>query len=112
MKTNRRSFIGRASIGSLAASAAALVLTIGLGAPARADDADAKTLLKAMSDYLAAQKTISFGYDTNLEVVTKDHQKFLLASSGTMRSQPARQIPRHAATAALPMSRWSLTARR
>ena len=40
--------------------------------------------LKAMSDYLAAQKAISFGYDTNLEVVTKDHQKLLLASSGTI----------------------------
>ena len=66
-----------------AASAAALVLMIGLGAPAaRADEADAKNMLKAMSDYLAAQKTISFGYDTNFEVVTKDHQKFLLASSG------------------------------
>jgi hypothetical protein len=35
-----------------------------------------------MSDYLAAQKAISFNYDTNLEVVTKDHQKLLLASSG------------------------------
>jgi hypothetical protein len=66
-----------------AASAAALVLMIGLGAPAaRADEAAAKGMLKAMSDYLAAQKTISFGYDTNFEVVTKDHQKFLLASSG------------------------------
>jgi hypothetical protein len=54
-----------------------------LGAPAaRADEADAKNMLKAMSDYLAAQKTISFDYDTNFEVVTKDHQKFLLASSG------------------------------
>ena len=41
-------------------------------------------MLKAMSDYLAAQTAISFGYDTNLEVVTDDHQKFLLASSGTM----------------------------
>jgi len=68
-----------------AASAAALVLMIGLGAPAaRADEADAKGMLKAMSDYLAAQKTISFGYDTNFEVVTKDHQKFLLASSGAI----------------------------
>jgi hypothetical protein len=68
-----------------AASAAALVLMIGFGAPvARADEADAKGMLKAMSDYLAAQKTISFGYDTNFEVVTKDHQKFLLASSGAV----------------------------
>jgi len=48
------------------------------------NDADAKKLLKAMSDYLAAQTAISFGYDTNLEVVTKDHQKLLLASSGAI----------------------------
>jgi hypothetical protein len=31
---------------------------------ARADEAQAKGLLKAMSDYLGAQKTISFEYDT------------------------------------------------
>ena len=30
---------------------------------ARADEAQAKSLLKAMSDYLAAQKAISFDYD-------------------------------------------------
>ena len=30
---------------------------------ARADEAQARSLLKAMSDYLAAQKTISFDYD-------------------------------------------------
>jgi hypothetical protein len=68
-----------------AASTVALILTIGLGASTvKADEAAAKTMLKAMSDYLAAQTTISFGYDTNLEVVTKDKQKLLLASSGTM----------------------------
>jgi hypothetical protein len=68
----------------LAVSAAALALSIALGAPAHADDAEAKAMLKAMSDYLAAQTTLSFSYDTNLEIVTDDHQKFLLASSGTM----------------------------
>ena len=31
---------------------------------------------------MAGQKAISFAYDTNFEVVTKDHQKLLLASSG------------------------------
>ena len=51
---------------------------------ARADEAQAKGLLKAMSDYLAAQKTISFDYDTNLELVTKQQQKIGLASSGTV----------------------------
>ncbi len=68
--------IGRSAI-------AALVLGIGLGVPtAVADEAQAKSMLKAMSDYLAQQKTLSFSYDTNLEVVTKAHQKLLLASSG------------------------------
>ena len=51
---------------------------------ARADEAQAKSLLKAMSDYLAAQKTISFDYDTNLELVTNQQQKIGLASSGTL----------------------------
>src|SRR6266404_7397748 len=51
---------------------------------ARADEAQAKSLLKAMSDYLAAQKTISFEYDSNLEIVTTQQQKIGLASSGTL----------------------------
>jgi hypothetical protein len=49
---------------------------------ARADEADAKKLFKAMSDYMAAQKAISFQYETNLEIVTKDKQKLGIASSG------------------------------
>jgi hypothetical protein len=51
---------------------------------ARADEAQAKSLLKAMSDYLGAQKAISFDYDTNLEIVTAQKQKLGLASSGTV----------------------------
>ena len=51
---------------------------------ARADEASAKTLFKAMSDYLAAQKAIAFDYDSNLEVVTTQDQKIGLASSGTV----------------------------
>ena len=64
---------------------AAFAMTAVLGATAaHADEAQAKTLLKAMSDYLAAQKAISFEYDTNLEIVTTQQQKLGLASSGTM----------------------------
>ena len=37
-----------------------------------------------MSDYLAAQKAISFAYDSTLEVVTDQEQKLGLASSGTL----------------------------
>ena len=40
----------------------------------RADEANAKNLLRAMSDYLGAQKAISFDYDVNLELVSKQQQ--------------------------------------
>src|SRR6516165_9310954 len=63
--------------------AAALAGLVGISA-AQADQADAKRLLKAMSDYLGAQKTISFDYDVNLELVSKQQQKIGLASSGSV----------------------------
>ena len=68
----------------LAACVAALALVLGLAGAtaASADEADAKGLLKAMSDYLAAQKTISMSYDTSFEVVSKDKQKLQVAASG------------------------------
>ena len=37
-----------------------------------------------MSDYLTGQKTFAFGYDATLEIVTPDHQKIMLANSGTV----------------------------
>lgn len=48
------------------------------------DSADAKRLLKAMSDYLAGQELISFDYDATLEAVTTAGQKLGLASSGVV----------------------------
>lgn len=69
---------------SLFAVAVALMLGLGTTLGARADEADARNLLKAMSDYMAAQKAISFQYDTILEIVTKDKQKLGLASSGAI----------------------------
>ena len=78
---------------------AALILMIGLGTSvgAKADEAAAKNLVKAMSDYMASQKAISFSYDTNLEIVTKDDQKLALASSGTaILNRPDRvRVSRH-----------------
>jgi hypothetical protein len=71
---------------SLATAISAVVLALmavsATSSNTRAGEAEAKHLLKAMSDYLAAQKSISFGFDANFEVVTKDHHKLLLASSG------------------------------
>ena len=63
-----------------------LASSVGLCLPleARADDSAPKAMVKAMSDYMAAQKAISFSFDTDLEIVTKDKQKLALASSGTV----------------------------
>lgn len=91
MKKTARKFL-KLSLANL--SAVALSLIVGLGTPSgvRADEAYAKSQLKAMSDYMAAQKTVSFAYDATLEVVTKDHQKLALASSGTVTLQRPDKI--------------------
>ena len=54
-----------------------LTLMLGLAAysSARAGEVEAKSLLKAMSDYMASQNSISFDYDADYEVVTRDNQK-------------------------------------
>jgi hypothetical protein len=64
------------------AAAAAGAVSMSAG---RADEAQARSLLKAMSDYLAAQKTISFEYDSNLDIVTTQQQKIGLASGRYVR---------------------------
>ena len=51
---------GKKSIAVLAVVMTAGAANISAG---RADEANAKSLLKAMSDYLAVQKAISFDYD-------------------------------------------------
>ena len=55
-----------------------------MSAVANADEAYAKQQTMAMSNYMAAQNTLSFGYDTDLEIVTPDHQKLMLSNSGTI----------------------------
>jgi len=70
---------------TLRITGAGLALIIGLNSPitAHADEAYAKNLLKSMSDYMSAQKNISFNYDTDYEVTTKEKQKLALSASGT-----------------------------
>ena len=67
-------------------SGPAFVLVLGVtGATAvAADEEDAKSILRSMSDYVASQEAISFGYDASLEVITKDDQRLALVSSGTV----------------------------
>jgi hypothetical protein len=49
-----------------------------------ATEQNARALLKAMSDYLAAQTVISLSYDSVFEVVTEQQEKLQLATSGTI----------------------------
>ncbi|HEY5774623.1 MAG TPA: DUF2092 domain-containing protein [Xanthomonadales bacterium] len=68
---------------SLVSMGVAACLAIGLTS-ANADEADAKRILKSMSDYMSEQKSFSFNYDSILEVVTPEGQVIGLASSGSL----------------------------
>jgi hypothetical protein len=68
----------------MSAVALFLIILFGTSAGAKADETDAKRILKAMSDYMASQKSLSFGFDATLEVITTEEQKLELASSGTV----------------------------
>src|SRR5262245_6569055 len=83
MKQIARKLI-RASSPRLMTTTLAVALALAVPASAVADEADAKNLMKKMSDFLAAQKALSFNYDANLEVVTKEDQKLALANSGSL----------------------------
>ena len=64
--------------------ALALVCTLAAVQPVLADEADAKRLFKAMTEYMENQKTLTFDYDDILEIVTEDGQKLQIAASGTV----------------------------
>lgn len=61
-------------------------------AHAEATGDDAGQILKSMSDYLAAQKTISATFDSTLEVITPNMQKIQFASSGTLLLRRPNEI--------------------
>jgi hypothetical protein len=84
--------LARGSVPAVTGAGLALLLGLGASLDANADANDAKRLVKTMSDYLAAQKSISFSYDSNLQVVTADKQKLELASSGTVTLQRPDKI--------------------
>jgi len=62
----------------------AAAICVGATVVAHADEAAAKKLLKAMTDYMSSQKAVSFNYDSGFEVVTKDEQKLALLGSGSV----------------------------
>ncbi|MGI1661772.1 DUF2092 domain-containing protein [Palleronia sp. KMU-117] len=77
MKTNEKR-AGRS------VAAAGVLALMAMTSPAAADEADARTLLAAMSDYMTGLETFKFTYDSTLEIVTTEDQKIGLATSGTV----------------------------
>lgn len=82
--TNIAGRLARRSVRGASAVGLSLVVMLTASATAMADGDYAKSQLKAMSDYLAAQDALAFEYDAVLEVVTRDDQKLGLASSGSV----------------------------
>ena len=67
---------------ALSAAAAAVVL-LAANSAARADDP--ARILKAMTDYLGTQNTLSASFDSDVEIITPELQKIQFASSGQLK---------------------------
>src|SRR6185295_7198915 len=64
-------------------AASVAILVAAASQTARADDA--AQILKAMTDYTGAQKSISAAFDSDIEVITPALQKIQFASSGQIK---------------------------
>jgi hypothetical protein len=51
---------------------------------ARAQEDTAEKILKAMTNYVASEKSLAIAYDTDIEVITPEIQKIQFTSSGNM----------------------------
>jgi len=72
---------------------------------------DAAKVLKAMTDYTAAQKSISATFDSDIEVVTPELEKVQFTSSGKLQlTRPDKR--RSNEPAVMLTSNWIMTERR
>jgi hypothetical protein len=80
MNTGHRAIKGMQIIANAALATAVVVFT---AQAARAGDAEA--LLKGMTDYTAAQTSISASFDSDIEIVTPELEKIQFTSSGKLQ---------------------------
>ncbi|MEJ2378115.1 MAG: DUF2092 domain-containing protein [Pseudolabrys sp.] len=74
-----------AALKLIGALALALTTILGASLGARAqNENDAGKILKAMSDYVTSQKTVSLKFDASIEVITPELQKIQFNNSGTL----------------------------
>lgn len=77
---------------SMAATFAVPLLAFAVAPGAQADEAQAREILKAMTDYLEAQQSLTFDVDSSVDVVTTAGQKLTIASSGRVSLQRPDRI--------------------
>ncbi len=65
----------------------AAVALVAVAPKAEADEAQAREILKATTDYLQAQPSLSFDVDSSVDIVTTDDQKLTIASSASVAMQ-------------------------
>lgn len=67
------------------------VVLLAAGQGSRAQENDAQSILKAMSDYVGSQQTIALTFDSDIEVITPQLEKIQFSNSGTaLLSRPDR----------------------
>lgn len=59
-----------------------VAILVTLPTRAHAQDGEAKSLLKAMSDYVSSQKTVELTFDSDIEVITPQLEKIQFTNSG------------------------------
>lgn len=64
-------------------SSVAALLLLAMTSPARADDPT--KILRAMTDYLGSQKTLSASFESDIEIITPELQKIQFTSSGQIK---------------------------
>ena len=111
MRTNYKLGFGGRNAGRLATLVFALTVLLFAAPCARAEDDDAKAILKAMSDYVASLTTISLTFDTDIEVITPELEKIQFTNSGRLSlSRPDKLVASR--TADTLMSNLSSTEKR
>ncbi len=70
---------------AMAAAISILTMSVWFAPAAQAQDSEARKILKAMSDYVTSQQTLSLTFDTDIEVITPDLQKIQFTSSGKLQ---------------------------
>jgi hypothetical protein len=86
MKREVKSEFGLRRFGNPVVAACALVtMTMFMPSAHAEKNGDAIKTLRAMSDYIASQKTLSANFDSDVEVITSDLQKFQFTSSGQVQ---------------------------